>query len=93
MSGTRGIFFEEAHALAAVSRLRRDGYAADLTRDRFAGEDDDEDHPWVVSTDAPDITLELLVEEYDGWLDVPEDTSAPMPPLQLPDSPRRRHRE
>ena len=91
MSGTRGIFFEEAHALDAVRRLRHDGYDAHLARERFAGEDDDEDHPWVVTTDAPDVMLDLLVEEHDGWLDVP-DPPRSHTPLVLPDAPRRHHR-
>ena len=50
----------------------RDGYAARVVRERLAGEDDDEDHPWAVLTDAPEMVLELLVDEYDGWLD-PDD--------------------
>ena len=65
----RGVFFDEDHARAAVARLSREGFDAACERERFAGEDDDEDHPWVVSTDAPVVLLELLVEEYDGWLE------------------------
>jgi hypothetical protein len=88
----RGIFFDEDDARAAVARLRADGYDARVARERFAGEDDDEDHPWAVITDAPPTTLELLVEEYDGWLD-PDDAAPAAPqPLDLPTSPRRRHR-
>ena len=89
---TRGVFFEEAHALAALSRLRHDGFEASLRRERFAGEDDDEDHPWVVGTDAPDSVLELLVEEYDGWLE-PDAPPPPSTPLVLPDAPRRLKRQ
>ncbi len=88
----RGIFFDEDDAQAAVARLRADGYDARVARERFAGEDDDEDHPWAVITDAPPITLELLVEEYDGWLDPDDDAPAAPKPLDLPTSPRRRHR-
>lgn len=88
----RGIFFSEDDARAAVARLRRDGYDADLARERLAGEDDDEDHPWAVVTDAPDLVLELLVDEHDGWLDVddPADAAGPaLPPLDLPTAPKR----
>ena len=46
-------------------------------RERFAGEDDDEDHPWTVLTDAPVVMVEVLVEEYDGWLDDAPRTRAP----------------
>ena len=61
------------------------------TRERLAGEDDDEDHPWAVLTDAPELALELLVDEYDGWLDAgsPDSAVTPAPPLDLPTGPRR----
>jgi hypothetical protein len=88
----RGVFFDEDHARAAVSRLLRDGFEAATVREHFAGEDDDEDHPWVVSTDAPELLLELLVEEYDGWLE-PDSPPPPTTPLVLPDAPRRVKRE
>jgi len=91
----RGIFFDEDHARTVAARLVRDGYDAMLARERLAGEDDDEDHPWAVLTDAPAIVLELLVEQYDGWLDE-EDDAAPdvlgrpaLPPLELPTAPKR----
>lgn len=84
----RGIFFDGDDAAAVVARLVADGYAARVERERLAGEDDDEDHPWAVLTDAPELVLELLVEEYDGWLDTDEPEPAP-PPLALPTEPRR----
>ena len=83
----RGIFFDEEHARTVVRRLVRDGFVAELARERLAGEDDDEDHPWAVLTDAPELVLELYVEEYDGWLD-DEQAAAPTP-LPLPDAPTR----
>ena len=91
----RGIFFDEGQARAVVARLAVDGYDATLARERLAGEDDDEDHPWAVLTDAPPIVLELLVDQYDGWLDE-EDGQGPagpgpggLPPLDLPTAPKR----
>ncbi len=84
----RGVFFDEEHARAAVSRLAQDGFEATCRRERFAGEDDDEDHPWAVTTDAPSALLELLVEQYDGWLE-PDTAPVPATPLELPDAPRR----
>ena len=89
----RGIFFDEDEARAVVAALVADGYGAEVSRERLAGEDDDEDHPWAVVTDAPEIALELLVERYDGWLDldVPEPTRVELPPL--PTQPRRIKRE
>jgi hypothetical protein len=88
----RGIVFDEDSARAVQRRLVADGYAATLTRERYAGEDDDEDHAWAVVTDAPAVALDLLLDAHDGWL---EDAAGqePAAPLELPDAPRRRHRE
>lgn len=87
----RGIFFDEDHARTVVARLIRDGYAAELSRERLAGEDDDEDHPWAVVSDAPELVLEMYVDEYDGWLDTDVEDAAtpPAPPLDLPSAPKR----
>ena len=88
----RAVFHEQDDAEAVVVRLRREGWDAMLVRDRFAGEDDDEDHAWAVLTDAPETMLELLTEERDGWLDhdVPPATQPSSgSPLDLPDQPRR----
>ncbi|MBC2960437.1 NUDIX domain-containing protein [Nocardioides deserti] len=93
----RGVFFDEDDAAEAARRLRHDGYDAHVERERLAGEDDDEDHPWAVLTDAPVIALELLVDELDGWLDAASDgevaaeQDAPVAgsPLDLPTQPRR----
>ena len=84
----RALFWEEAYAALVASRLQSDGFTAETGRERFAGEDDDEDHAWVVVTDAPAVMVELLVEEYDGWLDESPATP-PSQPLDLPDAPRR----
>jgi len=93
----RAVFFEEQAALAAASRLVTDGFTAAVVRQWLAGEDDDEDHPWAVLSDAPGLVLELLVERYDGWLDLPDPpeptVSLRLPPLDLPRAPRRRNRE
>ena len=70
----RAIFFDEDDAQAVVARLRADGFEAHLERERLSGEDDDEDHPWAVLSDAPAFMLEVLVDTHDGWLDEePED--------------------
>jgi hypothetical protein len=90
----RGIFFDEDDARAAALVLTRGGFEATVVRERLAGEDDDEDHPWAVVTDAPAIQLEMLVETYDGWLDEDDPSESPrQPPLPLPDQPRRIKRE
>ena len=91
MGPVRGIFFDEDDARSAALALTRGGFEATVLRERLAGEDDDEDHPWAVVTDAPMIQLEMLVETYDGWLDLDDDT--PAEPLPLPDEPRRIKRD
>ena len=93
MGPVRGIFFDEADARAAARALTRAGFEAAVVRERLAGEDDDEDHPWAVVTDAPMIQLEMLVETYDGWLDLDDEAPAPPPVLPLPDQPKRIKRE
>jgi aspartokinase-like uncharacterized kinase len=72
----RAVFFEADHAETVAARLVADGFEAAVLPERLAGEDDDLDHPWAVLTDAPELVVELLVERYDGWLDV-EDPGAP----------------
>ncbi len=89
----RAVFYEEEDATAVASRLTRDGFDASVVRERLAGEDDDEDHPWAVVTDAPEFVVDLLVEQHDGWLDhaagtEPVDVPVP-PPLDLPAAPKR----
>ena len=87
----RIIVFEAEHAEAIEQRLRHDGFDAEVVRERLQGEDDDEDHPWAVVTDAPSLVAEVLTDEYDGWLD--EEPEQPPPaqgsPLDLPTAPRR----
>ena len=87
----RAMLYEEDQARRVADRLRSGGFDATVARERFAGEDDDEDHPWIVLTDGPSYMVEVLVEEYDGWVDdAPLDTHpAPPAPLDLPDAPRR----
>ena len=62
----RGLFWEEAYAALVASRLQSDGFTAEIGRERFADEDD---VAWAVTTDAPAMMVEMLTEEYDGWLD------------------------
>ena len=94
MTSLRAVFYEEDDARAVAARLLQDGFEATVGRERLAGEDDDEDHPWAVVTDAPEFVLDVLVEQYDGWLDHDSamGDAGPVdvpPPLELPDGPRR----
>lgn len=84
------VLFEESDAIAVARALSSNGFSTRLDRVPFAGEDDDEDHPWAVWTDAPHVMLELAADEYDGWV-VYEDSVA-RAPLDLPSAPQRQHR-
>lgn len=86
----RGIFFDEETARLVGSLLADAGFEATVVREPFAGEDDDEDHPWAVVSDAPAFHLEVLVDRHDGWLD--DEAPAPAEPLVLPQAPKRHHR-
>ena len=91
----RAILFDEDDARAVAQRLTRDGFEASVARERLQGEDDDEDHPWAVLTDAPELVVEMLVDDFDGWLDLDE-PAVPTPgvaPLELPTQPKRLHRD
>ncbi len=88
----RGIVFEESDALAVATALHQSGYHAHVVRERLAGEDDDEGHPWAIVTDAPAVLLEVLIDDFDGWVDLPEPTP-PRPPLSLPPGPKKLKRE
>lgn len=87
----RVIFFDDSAAHAAAAKLVAAGYRAETVRERLAGEDDEEDHPWAVLSDAPEFVLDLLADEFDGWLDLDEPTGdAPaVEPLVLPRAPQR----
>ena len=77
-------FWEQEDADAVAARL--DGVAR---RGRFHGEDDDEDHPWVVVLGAVDRdALDALLAEYDGWLETAEAEPVVAPP-PLPSGPKR----
>ncbi|GAA1918426.1 hypothetical protein GCM10009737_19880 [Nocardioides lentus] len=102
----RGIFFDADAAHTVAARLRDEGWDAVVLRERLAGEDDDEDHPWAVTTDAPSFVLDLLVDTHDGWLDDEQVDPGPRTggtggaggtggtvPLDLPTAPRRLKRE
>lgn len=86
----RAIFFDADTAETVRARLVLAGFAAEVVRESLAGEDDDEDHPFAVLSDAPEFTLDMLVDEFDGWLDFGDVSTAPaLPPLVLPTAPRR----
>ena len=83
------VLFEESDAQAVARALVANGFSVRLDRSPFAGEDDDEDQPWAVWTDAPHVMLELAADEFDGWV-VYED-SISRAPIDLPLAPKRHH--
>jgi hypothetical protein len=77
-------FWEREDASAVVARL-----GGEVRRGRFHGEDDDEDHPWVVVLrDADPKEVDELLAKYDGWLEPTVDEPAAAPP-PLPSEPKR----
>ncbi|MFI7066662.1 hypothetical protein ACIBL3_37080 [Kribbella sp. NPDC050124] len=76
-------FWEQDDAEAVAERLH-----GVVRRGRFHGEDDDEDHPWIVVLEDPDqAVLDGLLAEYDGWLETTDEQ--PATPTPLPTAPKR----
>ncbi|MEU8224957.1 hypothetical protein [Kribbella sp. NPDC048915] len=77
-------FWEQDDAEAVAAEL-----GGEVRRERFHGEDDDEDHPWiVVLAEVDEVRLDELLDTYDGWLETPADETPAAPP-PLPAEPRR----
>jgi len=78
-------FFEREDAQAVAAEV-----AGDVRRGRFHGEDDDEDHPWMVlvPTGTDSTFLDGLLTRFDGWLELAQEVPPPQP-APLPTSPRR----
>lgn len=77
-------FWEQEDAEAVASRL-----GGVVRRDRFHGEDDDEDHPWIVVLRAVDAgEAGDVVSEYDGWV-ARDDTAGEVAGVPLPEAPKR----
>jgi hypothetical protein len=79
-------FWERENAETVAAQV-----PGEIRRDRFQGEDDDEDHPWVllVPASTDHAVLEALLAEYDGWLESATDEPTPALPPPLPTEPRR----
>ncbi len=79
-------FWDREDAAAVAEAL-----GAELRRERFHGEDDDEDHLWIVllppATDP--AVLKALLHTHDGWLESPTNEPPPPAPPPLPSQPRR----
>jgi hypothetical protein len=76
-------FWEQEDADTVADRL-----GGEVRRGRFHGEDDDEDHPWIVVLhDVDQAEVDEALTEYDGWIETAEDSVTSPPPL--PTEPRR----
>jgi hypothetical protein len=76
-------FWEQEDAQTVADR-----FGGVVRRGRFQGEDDDEDHPWIVILrDVDPAAADELVHAHDGWLETAEDAAAAPPPL--PSEPKR----
>jgi hypothetical protein len=92
----RVTFHDADEADALVQALLTGGYDAGVARERFSGEDDDEEIVYVVHTDAPAAELAELVDGIDAWVEVSDPmsgTSAAVAPPPLPEAPHRRRRD
>lgn len=83
---------DEAEADEFKETLALAGFAAEVTRERLAGDDDDESVQFVVQTDAEAELVAELIEDSQAWLEVSDPmtgTSATVNTDALPDRPRR----
>ncbi|WP_293784623.1 hypothetical protein [uncultured Aeromicrobium sp.] len=79
-------FDEQGDAEAFLEDLRAE---ADIRRVRFAGEEDDEDHAWVVLLPAAGEAVLDLADRHGGWVPEPASPPAVSAPVELPRAPRR----
>lgn len=84
---TRIYFDDPEDSVELAKALTAEGYGVRTVREAFAGEDDSDDHAWVLEIDQSDERIVEMVDVYGGWL--PGDDRLPAEPLPLPDEPRR----
>lgn len=80
-------FDTDDDAAELVSALETEGYTAVLRREAFAGEDDADDHAWVLLVNPFDDRVVEMVDVYGGWM--AGDERPPSDPPGLPEEPRR----
>ena len=82
------IYFDDPEDSTDLSKaLQAEGYGVKTVREAFAGEDDSEDHAWVLEVDGSDDRITEMVDVYGGWLQ--GDARLPAEPLPLPGEPKR----
>ena len=85
---TRIYFDEPEDSIELAKALEAEGYTVETVREAFAGEDDSDDHAWVLDVDQSDNRIIEMVDVYGGWLPGDERLAAEPPPL--PGEPKRR---
>ncbi|MCW2748262.1 MAG: hypothetical protein JWP10_1404 [Nocardioidaceae bacterium] len=80
-------FDEQDEGVALVEALRAEAYDVSVRRVGFAGEDDSQDHAWVVEVAADADRIAALVEVHGGW--VASDERVVATPLPLPTGPKK----
>ncbi|AXT85744.1 hypothetical protein C6I20_11460 [Aeromicrobium sp. A1-2] len=82
------IYFDaDDDAAELINALESEGYLTTLRREGFAGEDDGEDHAWVLLVEPYDDRVIEMVDVYGGWM--PGDDRLPVTPIDLPGGPKR----
>ncbi len=84
---TRIYFDEPGDSVELAKALEAEGYAVETVREAFSGEDDSDDHAWVLVVAQSDDRIVEMVDVYGGWL--AGDERLPDEPLPLPGEPRR----
>lgn len=84
---TRIYFDEPDDSVELAKALEAEGYTVETVREGFSGEDDSDDHAWVLVVAQSDDRINEMVDVYGGWLG--GDERLPAEPLPLPDQPKR----
>ena len=84
---TRIYFDGPEDSTELAKALEAEGYTVETVREAFAGEDDSDDHAWVLDVDQSDNRIIEMVDVYGGWLAGDERMAAD--PLPLPGEPKR----
>lgn len=84
---TRIYFDEPDDSVELAKALLAEGYTVETVREAFAGEDDSEDHAWVLVVAQSDERITEMVDVYGGWLS--GDERLPGEPMPLPGEPKR----
>lgn len=84
---TRIYFDEPDDSVELVKALQAEGFTVETVREAFAGEDDSDDHAWVLIVAQSDERIAEMVDVYGGWLS--GDERLPAEPRPLPGEPKR----